>query len=198
MKKIFTLFSLLMLTVVAMAADLTTGVTFKGTWADTDGGYTPTEGEIKVTKTDDGLKFEVKNHVFNGYAFPDYTVDYKIDVTEDCSFNDESGFAHAVLGGNASTEGNAIMNAYWQMIKGSVNNKSIDLYIKYLGANMDELIHVTFKGTAVETTGINTVNTADNSTITEIYTLGGARVNSLQKGINIVRLANGKTVKVIK
>ncbi len=198
MKKIFTLFSLLMLTVVAMAADLTTGVTFKGTWADTDGGYTPTEGEIKVTKTDDGLKFEVKNHVFNGYAFPDYTVDYKIDVTEDGSFNDESGFAHAVLGGNASTEGNAIMNAYWQMLKGSVNDKSIDLYIKYLGANMDELIHVTFKGTAVETTGINTVNTADNSTITEIYTLGGARVNSLQKGINIVRLANGKTVKVIK
>lgn len=198
MKKIFTLFSLLMLTVVAMAADLTTGVTFKGTWADTDGGYTPTEGEIKVTKTDDGLKFEVKNHVFNGYAFPDYTVDYKIDVTEDGSFNDESGFAHAVLGGNASTEGKAIMNAYWQMIKGSVDNKSIDLYIKYLGANMDELIHVTFKGTAVETTGINTVNTADNSTVTEIYTLGGARVNSLQKGINIVRLANGKTVKVIK
>lgn len=198
MKKIFTLFSLLMLTVVAMAADLTTGVTFKGTWADTDGGYTPTEGEIKVTKTDDGLKFEVKNHVFNGYAFPDYTVDYKIDVTEDGSFNDESGFAHAVLGGNASTEGKAIMNAYWQMIKGSVNNKSIDLYIKYLGANMDELIHVTFKGTAVETTGINTVNTADNSTVTEIYTLGGARVNSLQKGINIVRMANGKTVKVIK
>lgn len=198
MKKIFTLFSLLMLTVVAMAADLTTGVTFKGTWGDIDGGYTPTEGEIKVTKTDDGLKFEVKNHVFNGYAFPDYTVDYKIDVTEDGSFNDESGFAHAVLGGNASTEGKAIMNAYWQMIKGSVNNKSIDLYIKYLGANMDELIHVTFKGTAVETTGINTVNTADNSTVTEIYTLGGARVNSLQKGINIVRLANGKTVKVIK
>ncbi len=198
MKKIFTLFSLLMLTVVAMAADLTTGVTFKGTWADTDGGYSPTEGEIKVTKTDDGLKFEVKNHVFNGYAFPDYTVDYKIDVTEDGSFNDESGFAHAVLGGNASTEGNAIMNAYWQMIKGSVNSKSIDLYIKYMGANMDELIHVTFKGTAVETTGINTVNTADNSTVTEIYTLGGARVNSLQKGINIVRLANGKTVKVIK
>lgn len=198
MKKIFTLFSLLMITVVAMAADLTTGVTFKGTWADTDGGYTPTEGEIKVTKTDDGLKFEVKNHVFNGYAFPDYTVDYKIDVTEDGSFNDESGFAHAVLGDNASTEGTAIMNAYWQMIKGSVNDKSIDLYIKYMGVNMTELQNVTFKGTAVETTGINTVNTADNSTVTEIYTLGGARVNSLQKGINIVRLANGKTVKVIK
>ena len=84
------------------------------------------------------------------------------------------------------------------MLKGSVNDKSIDLYIKYMGVNMTELLNVTFKGTAVETTGINTVNTADNSTITELYTLGGARVNSLQKGINIVRLANGKTVKVIK
>ena len=363
MKKIFTLFSLLMLAVVAMAADLTTGVTFKGTWADTDGGYTPTEGEIKVTKTDGGLKFEVKNHIFNGYAFPDYTIDYKIDVAENGSFSDESGFAHAVLGGNASTEGKSIQNAYWQMLKGSVNDKSIDLYMKYLGANMDELMHVTFKGTAVETTdpdpepepnpepsgvtmlkenyqadgtgftlttpinwekqklvasidvtsctravedilsvgldatswnenfhiyytndnmlqayyegegaektnsgkfdtenevnievdketgvtvngqnkveannmglfftrteivigsgegnnqqsnalykyikivdkdvvdGINTVNAANDSTITEIYTLGGVRVNSLQKGINIVRMANGKTVKVIK
>lgn len=187
-----------MLSVVAMAADLKTGVTYKGTWADIENAYTPVEGEIKVTKTDDGLKFEVKNHIFNGYAFPDYTVDYKIDVTEDGSFNDESGFAHAVLGDNASTEGNAIMNAYRQMLKGSVNNKSIDLYIKYMGVNMTELQNVTFKGTAVETTGINTVNTADNSTITELYTLGGARVNSLQKGINIVRLANGKTVKVIK
>ncbi len=55
---------------------------------------------------------------------------------------------------------------------------------------------VTYKGTWADIE--NTVNTADNSTITEIYTLGGARVNSLQKGINIVRLANGKTVKVIK
>lgn len=200
MKKIFTLFSLLMLTVVAMAADLTTGVTFKGTWADADSGYTPAEGEIKVTKTEDGLKFEVKNHIFNGYAFPDYTVDYKIDVTEDGSFNDESGFSIATLGGNASTEGTSVTNVYWQMLKGSVNNESIDLYMKYMGVNMGELLHITFKGTAVEDVvdGINSVDTADNSTITEIYTLGGARVNSLQKGINIVRLANGKTVKVIK
>ena len=47
------------------------------------------------------------------------------------------------------------------------------------------------------TNGINTVNNTNN-TITSIYTVGGAKVNSLQKGVNIVRLANGKTVKVIK
>ena len=47
------------------------------------------------------------------------------------------------------------------------------------------------------TNDINTVNNTNN-TITSIYTVGGAKVNSLQKGVNIVRLANGKTVKVIK
>lgn len=68
MKKIFTLFSLLMLTVVAMAADLTTGVTFKGTWADIENAYTPVEGEMTVTRTDKGLKFEVKSNGLNNYA----------------------------------------------------------------------------------------------------------------------------------
>ena len=76
-----------MLAVVAMAADLTTGVTFKGTWGDKLGDYPTAEGEITVTKVDEGLKFEVKSNGFNGYAFPAYTVVYKSDVAEDGSFN---------------------------------------------------------------------------------------------------------------
>lgn len=38
---------------------------------------------------------------------------------------------------------------------------------------------------------------ADNNAKTEIFTIGGAKVNSLQKGLNIVR-RGGKTVKVVK
>ena len=45
-------------------------------------------------------------------------------------------------------------------------------------------------------TAINTATT--DRTVTEIYTVGGAKVQSLQKGVNIVRMADGKTVKVIK
>ena len=76
-----------------------------------------------MTKTDDGLKFEVKNHIFNGYAFPDYTVDYKIDVTEDGSFNDESGLAHAVLGDSAGDElGLAADNQIIDFIQHSKNS----------------------------------------------------------------------------
>lgn len=46
--------------------------------------------------------------------------------------------------------------------------------------------------------GINGVETEMENGNVSIYTVGGAKLNTLQKGINIVRLANGKTIKVIK
>ena len=46
--------------------------------------------------------------------------------------------------------------------------------------------------------GINGIETEMENGNVSIYTVGGAKVNSLQKGINIVRLANGKTIKVVK
>lgn len=139
-----------MLAVVAMAADLTTGVTFKGTWGDKMGDYTPTEGEMKVTKVDGGLKFEVKSFSFNGSAFPDYTVVYTCEVAADGSF-DAGGFAMGENLGEATVDGTLVSSLYWQQIKGSVTNESIDLYIRYLGVNMGEWPHITFKGTAVAT-----------------------------------------------
>lgn len=46
-------------------------------------------------------------------------------------------------------------------------------------------------------TGINSVG-YDNSTVKEVYNVGGIQQKGLPHGLNIVRLANGKTVKVIK
>lgn len=150
MKKFLSLLSFLMLAVVAMAADLTTGVTFKGTWGDKMGDYTPTEGEMKVTKVDGGLKFEVKSFSFNGSAFPDYTVVYTFEVAADGSF-DAGGFAMGEITGDATVEGTLVSSLYWQQIKGSVTNDAIDLTIRYLGVNMGEWPYITFKGTAVAT-----------------------------------------------
>lgn len=48
------------------------------------------------------------------------------------------------------------------------------------------------------TNGINGVETEMENGNVSIYTVGGAKLNTLHKGINIVRLANGKTIKVIK
>ena len=46
--------------------------------------------------------------------------------------------------------------------------------------------------------GINGIETEMENGNVSIYTVGGAKLNTLHKGINIVRLANGKTIKVIK
>ncbi len=150
MKKILSLLSFLMLAVVAMAADLTTGVTFKGTWGDKLGEYPSAEGEMKVTKVDGGLKFEVKSNGFNGSAFPDYTLVYTCEVAADGSF-DAGGYAMGEITGDATVEGTPVTSLYWQQIKGTVTNESIDLYMRYFGVNMGEWYHITFKGTAVAT-----------------------------------------------
>lgn len=46
-------------------------------------------------------------------------------------------------------------------------------------------------------TAINTLTTADDNTYVEIYNLGGVRIQHLQRGINIVRTADGKVKKVL-
>lgn len=46
-------------------------------------------------------------------------------------------------------------------------------------------------------TAINTLTTADDDTYVEIYNLGGVRIQHLQRGINIVRTANGKVKKLL-
>ena len=148
MKKILSLLSFLMLAVVAMAADLTTGVTFKGTWGDKLGDYPTAEGEMTVTKVDEGLKFEVKSNGFNSYAFPAYTVVYPCEVAADGSF-DAGNYAMGDITGDATVDGTPVSNLYWQQIKGTVTNESIDLYLRYMGVNMGEWYHITFKGEAV-------------------------------------------------
>lgn len=148
MKKVLSLLSFLMLAVVAMAADLTTGVTFQGTWGDKLGSYGTAEGQMKVTKVDGGLKFEVKSNAFNDFAFPDYTIVYECEVGADGSFN-VGNYSRGEITGDATVEGTAVSSLYWQQIKGTVTNESIDLYMRYCGVNFAELSHVTFQGTAV-------------------------------------------------
>lgn len=48
------------------------------------------------------------------------------------------------------------------------------------------------------TTGINDILTVDNTKVVGVYTVDGKRVSAMQKGLNIVKLSDGKTLKVIK
>lgn len=63
----------------------------------------------------------------------------------------------------------------------------------FLGPGMD--VKAKFESTSA--TGINSVSTA-SAKVSRIYDLSGRELPAMQNGLNIVKMANGKTVKVIK
>lgn len=63
----------------------------------------------------------------------------------------------------------------------------------FLGPGMD--VKAKFESTSA--TGINSVSTA-SAKASRIYDLSGRELPTMQNGLNIVKMANGKTVKVIK
>ena len=64
----------------------------------------------------------------------------------------------------------------------------------FLGPGMD--VKAKFESTSTAT-GINSVSTA-SAKASRIYDLSGRELPAMQNGLNIVKMANGKTVKVIK
>lgn len=47
-------------------------------------------------------------------------------------------------------------------------------------------------------TGISSIGTDGNATVAAYYTIDGKRLTAPQKGLNIAKLTNGKTVKVVR
>ena len=56
-------------------------------------------------------------------------------------------------------------------------------------------VHFVYDATS---TGIKNIEAADNQTVVARYNLAGQRVSNSNKGVSIVKFANGKTVKVMK
>ena len=84
-------------------------------------------------------------------------------------------------------------NQFWGINK-SFNVSAFRAYIKSANALSKGFTIVTDD----DPTGINGVNTPESeSEIVGIYTANGVKLNSLAKGINIVKYANGKSSKII-
>lgn len=64
----------------------------------------------------------------------------------------------------------------------------------FLGEGLD--VTAKFESSS-STTGINSVSTA-SAQASRIYDLSGRELPAMQKGLNIVKMANGETVKIIK
>ena len=52
--------------------------------------------------------------------------------------------------------------------------------------------------TKKESTGVTTVTTDGDANIQAIYSTDGKRLNELQRGLNIVRMSNGTTQKILR
>ena len=201
MKKVFTLM------VFLMTALCTFGQVFTDDLHVTSGAGRTTDyaqKEVELTKvSDDVYKFTFRKLAPMEYkTFGDFVVE---DVTATVDAAGEMKFS------TASTEGtwtNVTSTAAIGGVKEG-SKSSISAFTATLSADKSKLIvdltfmtmgsdvNVVFGKEYTDPTAINTLTTADDNKYVAIYTLGGVRMQNLQRGINIVRTASGKVKKVL-
>lgn len=94
----------------------------------------------------------------------------------------------AALGGKVLITMNATIK------EGKMVAELSNIHVNLLGQEMN--VTAKFESSS-STTGINSVSTASAQT-SRIYDLSGRELPAMQKGLNIVKMANGETVKIIK
>lgn len=94
----------------------------------------------------------------------------------------------AALGGKVLITMNATIK------EGKMVAELSNIHVNLLGQEMD--VTAKFESSS-STTGINSVSNA-SAKASRIYDLSGRELPAMQKGLNIVKMANGETVKIIK
>ena len=98
----------------------------------------------------------------------------------------------AAIGG--VTEGSkSSISAFTATLSADKSKLIVDFTFMTLGSD----VNVVFGKEYTDPTAINTLTIADDNKYVAIYTLGGVRMQRLQRGINIVRTASGKVKKVL-
>lgn len=199
MKKVFTLM------VFLMTALCTFGQVFTDDLHVTSGAGRTTDyaqKEVELTKvSDDVYKFTFRKLAPMEYkTFGDFVVE---DVTATVDAAGEMTFSTASTEGTwtnvTSTaaiggvkEGSkSLISAFTATLSADKSKLIVDLTFMTMGSDVDVVF-----GKKIDT-AINTVNAADDNRYVEIYNLGGVRMQRLQRGINIVRTANGKVKKLL-
>lgn len=199
MKKVFTLM------VFLMTALCTFGQVFTDDLHVTSGAGRTTDyaqKEVELTKvSDDVYKFTFRKlapmeyKIFGDFVVEDVTA--TVDAAGEMTFSTASTegtwtnvTSTAAIGG--VTEGSkSSISAFTATLSADKSKLIVDFTFMTLGSDVDVVF-----GKKIDT-AINTVNAADDNRYVEIYTLGGVRMQRLQRGINIVRTASGKVKKVL-
>ena len=72
------------------------------------------------------------------------------------------------------------------------------IQFKEVGSGMIEYLLLDCRIRKATTTGIETVGSASQSAAEGIYNLSGVKSQELRRGLNIIRTADGRTIKIIK
>lgn len=193
--------------VVAFAANAATAVettTFQGKIAVGFTAEIPEIGDdsdaatVVFSKMDDGTyQFVLQQFSFSGLVIGDVTITKGLNAEEKdgtivlTTDNVEAPVTNSDMA--AMLGGKVLITMKATIKEGKMVAELSNIHV-FLGEGLD----VTAKfESSPSTTGINSVSTASAQT-SRIYDLSGRELPAMQKGLNIVKMANGETVKIIK
>lgn len=194
--------------VVAFAANAATAVettTFQGKIAVGFTAEIPEIGDdsdaatVVFSKMDDGTyQFVLQQFSFSGLVIGDVTITKGLNAEEKdgtivlTTDNVEAPVTNSEM---AAMLGGKVLITMKATIKdGKMVAELSNIHVNLGGTEMD--VTAKFESSS-STTGINSVSTA-SAKASRIYDLSGRELPAMQKGLNIVKMANGETVKIIK
>lgn len=193
--------------VVAFAANAATAVettTFQGKIAVGFGTIPEIDADsdaatVVFSKMNDGTyQFVLQQFSFSGLVIGDVTITKGLNAEEKdgtivlTTDNVEAPVTNSDM---AAMLGGKVLITMKATIKdGKMVAELSNIHVNLGGTEMD--VTAKFESSS-STTGINSVSTA-SAKASRIYDLSGRELPAMQKGLNIVKMANGETVKIIK
>lgn len=193
--------------VVAFAANAATAVettTFQGKIAVGFTAEIPEIGDdsdaatVVFSKMDDGTyQFVLQQFSFSGLVIGDVTITKGLNAEEKdgtivlTTDNVEAPVTNSDMA--AMLGGKVLITMKATIKEGKMVAELSNIHVNLSGTEMN----VTAKFESSSSTGINSVSTA-SAKASRIYDLSGRELPAMQKGLNIVKMANGETVKIIK
>lgn len=193
--------------VVAFAANAATAVettTFQGkiaVGAETipEIGDDSDAATVVFSKMDDSTyQFMLQQFSFSGIVIGDVTITKGLNAEEKdgtivlTTDNVEAPVTNSDMA--AALGGKVLITMKATIKEGKMVAELSNIHVNLGGTEMD--VTAKFESSS-STTGINSVSTASAQT-SRIYDLSGRELPAMQKGLNIVKMANGETVKIIK
>lgn len=193
--------------VVAFAANAATAVettTFQGKIAVGFGTIPEIDADsdaatVVFSKKDDGTyQFVLQQFSFGELVIGDVTITKGLNAEEKdgtivlTTNNVEAPVTNSDMA--AALGGKVLITMKATIKEGKMVAELSNIHVNLGGTEMD--VTAKFESSS-STTGINSVSTASAQT-SRIYDLSGRELPTMQKGLNIVKMANGETVKIIK